>query len=242
MLEGARPFARHRGRPAHDQLHGSIARIPIAHHFANAAVFRPVRLNPLIDAGVPIGIALNQRAGDLHAQIVPAIFRRRGEIVVGNVEPARHHTCVIGDTHLLVVADQETLGILRLETGEGSARIAKRLEERWLGAAAECIDIEPDLYPTLRCLRQGIADLRTGIVLGILEVETVECFLRRFDDFDQRLDPVLAARVEGEMMTVRLDLERFGITIVGGLRRIARSSGWRIHTLSSQVQCMVAIP
>ncbi len=104
-------------------------------------------------------------AFDQYAQIVPAIFGRRGEIIIGDVKSSDQRTCIVCDDDLLVVADQEPAGPFRAEQPYMASDLLERLEHGGITRHPEPVDNQFDLDSTLCSINQSCQHVQAGRVI-----------------------------------------------------------------------------
>ena len=107
---------------------GPLAAVPVAHLAADRAELRLRAARPSPRARRTTSpTALDHRAFDGEAEVVPAVLAGRREIGVLDVEPAEHRHLAVGDDDLLVVADQVARGS---SSGMKQQNVPARLDQR----------------------------------------------------------------------------------------------------------------
>ncbi len=166
---------------------------------------------PLAQFGIPVVQAFDRRSFDDDAEIVPPVLGRRSKVIVGDVKAPEHRFPAICDDHFLVVADEIAPGPLRRETQEFAARFDQRLQKCIGRIGTEAINDEGDPDPAPCRRNERIAKLRADRILGKYVKADVETFPCARNEIEQRLPPVLPARIESEMLARCIHFERLRI-------------------------------
>jgi hypothetical protein len=212
----ARPARQAPRRPADQDLHRPLAAVPAAHLADDRAELRIGSCGPVGQLVEPGADPRHHRAFDGEGEVVPAVFSRRGEIAVLDVEAAEHRDPAVGDDDLLVVADQVTPRPLGEEAAERAPGLDQRGEEALVGDRAEAVDDQPHFDPAPRRRDERVAHAHRACVGGEDVEGELEAGLRAVDQPEQRRQAVAAAGIETERQSLRLDREGRRVAELGG--------------------------
>ena len=136
--------------------------------------------------------------------------------MLGNVEPADQCHLAICDDHLLVIADEVAGRAPRVEHRKTAACLDDRFEKGARRRGAETVNDQPHRHPALRRFGQRVTHLfADAVILEQVVIDMQRC-PRLADDVDQRAQPILPARVEGQLVAMRREAEGVRIAIGHG--------------------------
>ena len=202
LRPGAQPPGRAADQPAKGRCHVMMQRrMPLPHHGAQCAEALLARRYPAPQLPVPDRHRLGLRSLDRQAQIAPAILLRNAEIAVLDVEAADQQAGVVGDRHLLVIADQIAGRPPRPEPPEMRAGLDQGGKEA-VGRLARSERIDHQRHGNAPCARrdQRVAHQCPALVGGEDIIIEFQAAARAIDQGDQRVAKRHAPRDEAQMI------------------------------------------
>ena len=221
MLDHLRPGAQPPGGAA-DQPVERIIRLAVQ-QFLPTAHHPPQRAEPLL-AGrypapqlpIPAGHRLDLIALDHQPQVAPAIVGRDAEIAILDIEAADHQPPVVGDRHLLVIADQVAGRPPCAKAFKMRSRRDQRREEG-VGrlARSKAIDHQRHGDPAPARRDQRIADQLPAAIRAKNIIIEFKAITRTLDQVDQRLAQRCPLRDEPQPVARQhhADIVRFAVRL-----------------------------
>ncbi|GLU24667.1 hypothetical protein SLE2022_405750 [Rubroshorea leprosula] len=186
--ERTRPRAQPPRRSAEQPAQRAVALAPLrdqSGEIADAAGGKPRPCRQIVEIAREMA---RRRSLDEEAEVAPAVGPVV-EIAVLDVEAADQCPFLVGERHLLVVAQQVAPADARQEAAGMAARLLQRRQEIPVEAAAEAVDDQAHRHAAPRCRHGRIAHPPPGGIVGERIVEEAQRIARAFDGGDERVQP-----------------------------------------------------